>query len=90
MPPLALREPVYGLYAFAVGSVLELIVNGGVVVTTDKVSLAVAVCAVGLPESFTMTVREKVPLAVGVPKIVPVEGEMAIPVGRLPEVIDQV
>jgi len=84
VPPLALREPVYGLYAFAVGSVLELIVNGGVVVTTDKVSLAVAVCAVGLLESFTMTVREKVP------KIVPVEGEMAIPVGRLPEVIDQV
>ena len=80
---------MYAPYAFAVGSVLELIVNGGVVVTTDKVSLAVAVCAVGLPESFTMTERGKVPLAVGVPEIVPV-GERAIPVGRLPEAIDQV
>jgi hypothetical protein len=46
--------------------------------------LAVAVWA-GLAESVTVTVNEKVPLAVAVPEIAPPELSTK-PVGRLPDV----
>jgi hypothetical protein len=46
------------------------------------------VCA-GLPLSLTVTVNVAVPLAVGVPEITPVPAARLRPVGRVPEVIDQ-
>src|ERR1700674_557609 len=45
---------------------------------------AVAVCAVGVEESVTWTVKEKVPIAVGVPAIVPVEAFSSNPGGNEP------
>lgn len=48
-----------------------------------------AVCA-GLEESVMVAVKLKVPFAVGVPETRPVLGARLSPVGRLPEVIDQV
>lgn len=44
------------------------------------------VCA-GLPESFTVAVMLNVPLAVGVPEIVPLLASVS-PAGSAPEVID--
>ena len=47
------------------------------------------VCA-GLPASATVAVKLNVPVAVGVPEIIPVVAARLRPVGRLPEVKDQV
>ena len=44
----------------------------------------------GFEASVTVAVKFAVPLTVGVPEMTPVEGERARPVGRLPEVMDQV
>jgi hypothetical protein len=46
------------------------------------------VCA-GVSVSMTVAVRLKVPLAVGVPETMPVAAPRLSPVGRAPEVIDQ-
>ena len=54
--------------------------------TTD--SCAVFVWA-GFPASLTFAVKLKVPLAVGVPEMMPVAGDRLSPAGRLPDVIDQ-
>jgi hypothetical protein len=43
-----------------------------------------------LSESFAVTVKLKVPLAVGVPERMPVADARVRPAGRLPEVTDQV
>jgi hypothetical protein len=43
----------------------------------------------GLPLSVTATVNLEVPAVVAVPEIVPVVAANAKPMGRLPEVIDQ-
>ncbi len=48
----------------------------------------VAVCAVGVVESVTFTLKPKVPEAVGVPEITPVEVFKFRPGGRAEEVID--
>ena len=48
---------------------------------------AETVCA-GVPASATVAVNLKVPVAVGVPEIRPVDGSMLSPVGRLPLVMD--
>jgi hypothetical protein len=45
---------------------------------------------VGLLLSTTVVVKVEVPVLVGVPEIVPVEGVRVSPAGRPPEVIDQV
>jgi hypothetical protein len=55
------------------------------------ITIAVAAdfaCA-GLPLSTTLTVKFDVPLADGVPDITPVLAARVRPVGRLPDVIDQ-
>jgi hypothetical protein len=43
----------------------------------------------GLPLSVTVTVKFVVPVAVAVPEIKPVVGDMLSPAGRLPAVMDQ-
>jgi hypothetical protein len=50
------------------------------------VRAAVADCA-GEPASLTFTPREKVPLTVGVPEMVPVDAARDIPCGSCPEVM---
>ena len=52
---------------------------------TSTARLAVAVCGVGVAESVTVTVKEKVPKAVGVPDNTP-EELSAMPVGSEPAV----
>ncbi|KKW18947.1 MAG: hypothetical protein UY62_C0092G0003 [Parcubacteria group bacterium GW2011_GWF2_50_9] len=47
----------------------------------------VAVCGVGVVESLTCTVKSKVPKALGVPEIKPVELFNDNPVGRFPVLI---
>jgi hypothetical protein len=44
----------------------------------------------GEPASWTVTPKEKLPLAVGFPEMIPVDGARLSPAGRLPEVIDHV
>lgn len=56
-------------------------------ITSEKESDLV--CA-GLPASATVTVKLNVPVAVGVPEMTPVVAARLRPVGRLPEVKDQV
>ncbi len=46
------------------------------------------VCA-GLSASATVAVKLKVPLAVGIPEMMPVPGERLRPAGRLPALMDQ-
>ena len=52
--------------------------------------LAVALRAVGVSESVTLTVKLDVPVTVGVPEIRPVLLLRLRPGGRLPTLIDQV
>jgi hypothetical protein len=49
--------------------------------TSEK---AVDLVCVGLPESATVAVKLNVPLAVGVPEMIPVVAARLSPVGRLP------
>jgi hypothetical protein len=44
----------------------------------------------GVPLSLTATVKLNVPLAEGVPEMIPVFAARVSPAGRLPAVIDQV
>ena len=65
---------------------------GNVVVVTDRAGLttmlrfAVAVFAVGVSASVTVTVKLAVPEAVGVPEMAPVEALSVRPAGKLPVV----
>jgi hypothetical protein len=63
--------------------------SGVPVATSERVIVAVVVWD-GEPASLTDTPKEKLPLAVGVPEIRPVEGARLSPAGRVPEEIDQV
>ena len=49
----------------------------------------VTVCG-GVAESFAWIVKMKSPSAVGVPVIAPVDAFTAVPVGREPDITDQV
>jgi hypothetical protein len=57
---------------------------------TAILNVCVAVCAVGVVESVTFTVKPKAPEAVGVPEIMPVEAFKLRPGGKEEEVIDHV
>ena len=54
---------------------------------TTMLRLAVAVSAVGVSESVTVTVKFVVPEAVGVPEMTPVAALRVRPAGKLPLVI---
>jgi len=66
---------------------LVLVMASGAVAMVMKVAVEF-VCA-GFPESVTVAVKLNLPRVVGVPVTAPA-GERVSPVGRLPEVIDQV
>jgi len=55
----------------------------GALLLTEIVRLADAVCAVGVSESVTVTVKVVGPVAVGVPEITPVAVFSVNPGGRL-------
>ncbi len=57
---------------------------------TAMLNFCVALCAVGVVESVTFTVKPKVPAAVGVPEIAPVEAFKFRPGGREEALMDQV
>jgi hypothetical protein len=57
---------------------------------TVMVSDLVAVCAVGVVASITLTVKLNTPEAVGVPEIVPLPALKLTPVGSDPALIDHV
>jgi hypothetical protein len=59
------------------------------VTASVMLSAWVAVCAVGVVESVTLTVKLKVPDAVGVPEIEPVEAVKLSPAGNEPELMLQ-
>ena len=63
----------------------EVVVIEGVAPTV-RLSALVAVSELA---SVTCTVKLAVPVAVGVPEIVPVLGARVSPAGKLPEMIDQ-
>jgi hypothetical protein len=58
--------------------------------STVKPNGFVAVCAAGVVESLTCTVKLRAPTTVGVPEIVPVEEFNVRPGGSVPELIDHV
>jgi hypothetical protein len=57
--------------------------DNGVGAVTVMLRLAVAVPGVGLVESVTLTVKLKVPVALGIPVIAPLADKFK-PVGKLP------
>ena len=57
---------------------------GGVGLLIEMLTLAVAVCAVGVSESVALMVKFFVPSAVGVPEITPVLALRLKPAGRVP------
>jgi hypothetical protein len=81
------------LYPVVVGEVLATHVSETeALLAADIVreKVAVAVSAVGVEESVTLKVTDAAPIAAdGVPLIAPVLGFSVSPVGRVPELIDQ-
>jgi hypothetical protein len=75
------------LFGVPVGNAVVLIASGVPAATTERAMVAVAVCA-GEPVSVTVTLKEELPLDVGVPVTMPA-GVKLSPAGRLPEKIDQ-
>ena len=67
-----------------------MVTDTGTLLLIEILRLAVAVCAVGVSESVTCTVKLEVPRTVGVPVIAPLAPFSVSPVGRLPLVIAHV
>ena len=66
------------------------VIDTGVTTATTVIDRAlVAVPAVGVVESVTLTVKLVVPGVVGVPEITPVTALRVKPAGRLPTLTDQ-
>ena len=61
----------------------------GATAATDMLSVVIT-DFVGVPESATLTVKFELPVAVGVPLIVPVAGFRESPFGRVPAITPQV
>ncbi len=79
----------------AVGATVGPVVGAGIVVGAAQSGAIVMVWAcvavkLGCVESTTITVKSKVPAAVGVPVIAPVAGSIVRPGGKVPAVTDQV
>ncbi len=86
MPPLAVNVALYACPAVPEGKLVVVITSGaggfeGAAEVTAIVSCAVAVFA---DESATWTVKPKLPVALGVPLMAPVEALRANPVGKAP------
>ncbi len=84
VPPLAARVVLYDVPTMPVGSDVVVMVIWAAMVSVYG---CWAVCPVA---SFTCTVMEKLPLAVGVPEMVPVPEPSVKPPGNEPAVMLQV
>ena len=71
------------------GNEAVVIVRGVLAAATVMLRAFVAVCAVGVVESVTCTVKLNVPDVVGVPEMAPVEDVKLKPAGRDPELMLQ-
>ncbi len=89
VPPLAVSVVEYAVPTCPAGTELVEIVTGVTAAATVMVNDFDAVCAVGVVESVTFTVKLNEPDAVGVPEIVP-PVESVTPPGNAPELTFQV
>ena len=89
MPPVAVIELEYPLLTVPEGSVALIVNAAGVPEAITSESVTDLVCT-GVDESATLKVKLLLPLAVGVPEIVPVDGARLRPAGSVPLVMDQV
>ena len=92
VPPLACSCVEYAVPSVPEGSEEVVIARDPGVVDAELIVMdefTVAVWA-GLLESSTVSVKAEVPLAVGVPEMIPVEALSVSPAGRLPAVTDHV
>jgi len=87
VPPLAVIGFEYAVPTVPEGSVALIANVGGAAVAMTIDSWTALVCT-GLSESVTVAVKLVVPLAVGVPEIIPVADARDSPAGRLPVVMD--
>ena len=71
------------------GNEAVVIVRSVLAAATVMLRAFVAVCAVGVVESVTCTVKLNVPDVVGVPEMAPVEDVKLKPAGRDPELMLQ-
>jgi hypothetical protein len=91
VPPVADMGLEYAVFTVPAGSEAEIVNAPADWPATTSESVTDLVWA-GVPPSVTVTVKFVVPVAVGVPEIKPVVGEMVRPAGRGAEAgeIDQV
>ncbi len=86
MPPLACKvAPRYTTLTTPCGSELEVVATASGAAATVMLRLACAVCAVGVSESVTVTVKFEVATAFGVPEMTPALLKLK-PTGKLPPV----
>jgi hypothetical protein len=88
VPPVAVMAPEYPLLTVPEGSVALIVNAEGVPDAITSESVTDFVCT-GLDESATLKVKLVLPLAVGVPEMVPVVGARLRPAGSEPLVMDQ-
>jgi hypothetical protein len=88
LPPVAARAVEYATFCVPLGSEETVMLTGVTAAAMTMLKPWDAVWA-GELESFTCTVIGNVPDSVGVPLIVPEEAVSMRPVGKLPEIIDQ-
>ena len=69
---------------------MVVMLTGVCAAATVMLNACVALCAVGVVESVTFTVKPKIPEAVGVPEISPVEAFKFRPGSREEELMDHV
>ena len=80
---------LYAVPCVPFDSELVVILTAGTLDAIDMLRAFVAVCAVSKVESVTSTVKVKVPDAVGVPEMTPVEAVKLNPAGKEPELMLQ-
>ena len=86
-PPWAPKVALYGVPETAFVRAVVVIINTLELTVIDRAALAVSGV---VDESVTVTTKLKVPLAVGVPEITPVDAARESPAGSAPEETDQV
>jgi hypothetical protein len=89
-PPVAANVVLYAVPTVPLGNGDIVVIDNAGVAAIVNVKLLLAVWWVGLVESVTWNVGEKLPDAVGVPLNAPVDAFNVTPAGKLPLVIDHV
>jgi hypothetical protein len=87
VPPLAVKVALYTVPCVPPVNEPVVILTGGIDALIVRLNALVAACAVGAVESVTFTVKLKVPEAVGVPEMTPLDAVKVNPEGSEPELI---